>query len=72
MDGIVIAVVSVFIIVSSVYLIIKGLRNNQSQEISKLHNAIHAGIGKIDMLTDEVRQLHQDERFDIRKTKKSP
>lgn len=57
MSEITIALISVVVLVAAVYFIVKMNRTTTSGEISDLHKQIHEGIGKIDLLTTEVRQL---------------
>lgn len=65
MNSIIIATVSSTIIVGSVYLIMKASRSHTSGEISKLHKDIHTGIGKIDLMTAELKRVNRN--FDINK-----
>lgn len=63
MNEVTIAVVSVVVIVGSLYLIIKASRTHTGGEINKLHEDIHVGIGKIDSMTEELRRINSTFEF---------
>lgn len=63
MNDLILAGVSILIIVGALYLIIKASRTHTSGEISKLHKDIHTGIGKIDMMTEELKRVNSTFEF---------
>lgn len=53
----IVSLASVVLGIGAVYVIVKVNRGVTSREIQDLHNQVHEGIGKIDLLTQDVKQL---------------